>query len=276
MTILAIGQSSFLATAVQKHLEKQDSLQNWRFVSHEDALRSSVWSDDIKTVIGFACDPCVKEGVFSDFDHKLAQKAQEIGAQYIMLSSRTVYGMPEKPLTVFTEGDNLNLSLNLYGAAKRQIEDDLLNHFDNVTILRLSNIFGHEYNAAKPRFTFFGMMLKSLKEEGEIRFFMGPETEKDFLPAPIFAEYIAEVASRPETGVYNLGAGISTSAESLANFVVEGYGDGNILPNELDVIDSFVLNMDKTRGTFGLSDISPQQIQNFCIEIGKRLKKAES
>ncbi len=268
MSILVIGQSSFLAQEVQKLSVSKD----WTFLGYKEAFDKSKWPDDVNVVIGFACDPKVKEGVFSDFDHKLAKMAKEFGAFYIMLSSRAVYGVADQP-QIFKEDQKPYPDMTSYGQAKREIEDDLLKNFDNVIILRLSIIFGLEYNLQDPRQTFFGLMLKSLKEEGKINFSMSNQTYKDFLPVSVFGEHLAIIANKPKSGIYNFGSAIRTSVDDMAQWVIEGYGSGVIEPNQLAVIDNMVMDMTKTSAAYRLPSVTTEIIRQNCVAIGQCLKE---
>lgn len=269
MTILAIGQSSFLL----KEVKKLPFSKGWVFLSHTEALNKDKWPDDITVVVGFACNPKVREGRFSNFDHKLAKIAQGFGAFYIMLSSRAVYGMTDQSC-IFKEDQEPYPEITPYGQAKKEIEDDLLKSFDNVIILRLSNVFGLEYDSQNHRQTFFGLMLKSLKEEGKISFSMSHQTYRDFLPASIFGDYLAAIVQNPQSGVYNLGSGIGIPAGDIAQWVIEGYGAGVVEPNDKTIIDSAVLDMTKTFCVFGIKQPTKAEISQMCIEIGRKLKLA--
>ena len=268
MTILAIGKNAFLASAIINDPDKD----HWHFMDHQSAMSGEAWSQDIETVVNFAYDPVIQKGEFSELDRLLAKKAQEVEAQYIMLSSRAVYGVPPKPFELI-ESANPYKKMTPYGHAKRLIEDDLMERFDHVTILRLSNIFGDEYQAHRERQTFFGTMLKSLKEEGGINFSMSALTQRDFLPLDNFSQWLGIIANNPVPGVFNLGAGFGTACGDIAYWLMEGYGDGRLNNTEDDVIDSFVLDMAKTRGTYTLPPIYMREIRESCMAIGRRLKE---
>ena len=267
MSTLVIGQSSFLA----KSLQDNGTTQKWQFLGHKDALTPENWPKDIKTVINCAYDPKIRDGETSDFDLNLAQIAQNREAAYIMLSSRAVYGVPPEPSTLTEEHPTFETILP-YGHAKKKIEHELLSKFGNVTVLRLSNIFGFEYSATKPRNTFFGIMLKNLKEKDTIGFNMSPMTQRDFLPANVFCDHLAIIADSPKAGIYNLGAGFGTAVSDIANHVIEGYGQGSLNTPEGKIIDSFVLDMSKTNAAYHLGTINHEDIYKACFEIGQKLK----
>ncbi len=268
MSILAIGQSSFIA----REVKKQDKSNAWSFLSHLDSVDNNQWPDDISAVVNFACPPEVRAGEFSDFDRNLAQKAQERGVPYVMLSSRTVYGVAEEPM-LFVENQEPQTLMTPYGAAKKRIEDDLRDRFDHVTILRASNIFGFEYSQQQPRKTFFGQMLRNLKEQGEINFNMSPMTRRDFIPVEIFAQNLMVIAKAPKAGIYNLGSGLGASAGDIASWVMEGFGNGALLSSDQGIIDSFTLDMTKTRTDYGLEMLAVEDIKRFCVGVGRELQK---
>jgi nucleoside-diphosphate-sugar epimerase len=267
MKALFIGQSSFLANAIHT---AENTVEHYS-LGHEKALLAGNWPHNANVVINFATEPRVRDGSFSNLDHKYARIAKERGAAYIMLSSRTVYGIPEDPAE-FLEQTPPHKTMLPYGHAKRLIEEDLIQNFDHVTILRLSNIFGFEYNPNQPRPTFLGVMLKNLKESGTITFNMSSQTQRDFLPVSIFTDWLNIILRDPQPGIYNLGAGFGTAVGDIAKWVIEGYGTGRLKNTKPDVIDSFVLNMAHTRKTYSLPRLYSDNIRTACLDIGKKLK----
>lgn len=268
MSILVIGKSAFLAQALQNIAE----LDNWHLMSHQEALDPAKWPKGLTSVINFAYDPIIIEGQYSDLDHQFAKIAAKHEAAYIMLSSRAVYGISTKP-TILTEKQNFFDLVTPYGHAKRLIEKDLQENFDNVTILRLSNIFGFEYLPDKPRDTFFGMMLTNLKEKNTINFSMNGLTQRDFLPLANFTKNLTLIAGTPKSGIFNLGAGFGVSCGDIAQWVIEGYGDGILSSEEGGITDSFVLDMMNTNAAFGLDTINTSDIKHACVKIGQQLKE---
>lgn len=268
MSILVIGKSAFLAQS----LKALDIAKVSHFIGHQTALNTQQWPKGTHCVINFACAPTVREGIFSNLDHQFAQKAADIGAHYVMLSSRAVYGTGSE-LRKFTEDQQLPVKkITPYGQVKQQIEQDLLESFDNLTILRLSNIFGFEYEANKTRRTFMGTLLKSLKEEGHIHLKISPDTKRDSLPVDIFAHWLSLILQNPKSGIFNIGAGFGTRLGDIAQWVIEGYGKGDILTPRNETYDNYVLDMNKTRAAFSLPPIEKKLIKQRCIEIGKNLK----
>ena len=267
MSILVIGQSAFLAQSLQSIARSDD----WLFMDHQSALDSGKWPEGVRSVINFACDPIIQQGEYSDLDHKYAKIAQEHDASYIMLSSRAVYGLPEKPATLTEKQDFFDL-VTPYGHAKRLIEKDLQENFDNITILRLGNIFGFEYSVDKTRDTFFGIMLQNLKEKNVINFSMSTLTKRDFLPIEVFAQNLTLIADAPKTGVFNLSSGFGTNVGDIAQWVIDGYGDGTLEAEEGKIIDSFVMDMNKTNSTYSLENTDTNNIKQACIKIGEKLK----
>lgn len=268
MTILVIGASSFLAQSLQ-NLVKNDS--KYCFLGYRDSSNLNKWPESVSCVVNFACDPVVREGKYSDFDHQCAKHAMTKGAHYIALSSRTVYGRSSEHQT-YTENSNFGDDVTPYGAAKRLIETDLLENFDSITILRPSNVFGFEYSPSNLRATFFGAMLKSLKEEGYITLDIAGTTERDFLPVDILAQYIRQIVEQPQTGIFNIGSNIAIPLKNIAEAVIEGYGSGEVKVTSMDQYDGFALNTEKARLAFDIRPITKQQILDECLKIGRQLK----
>ncbi len=269
MSILVIGQSSFLA----KSLKNTSISGECRFADYNTAKTSGVWKQGLKTVINFAHDPIAsQQGDFSSLDNLYASKAEQIGAHYIMLSSRAVYGLSPQHDTFDEESGWLDKVTN-YGASKRLIEKDLQARFNNITIIRPTNIFGSEYAQDKPRKTFFGTMLSSLKESGTITFDIAPETFKDFLPLNSFSNALTKILKNPKSGAYNLGSGTSISINEIAQTVIEGYGEGEIIYSPpFKEGDSFGVNIDKIKQDYKIETTAKEPILNAVYEIGSQLR----
>lgn len=273
MSVLVIGKNAFLAQA----LKQQKKAENWLFWTHEQAVTADRWPDGVRCVINFAYDPVILNGGFSDLDQCFAGKARDIGAHYIMLSSRTVYGR-RHDLHHIREGDAPAVDITPYGQAKRDIEERLQAKFaDNVTILRLSNVFGMEYRVGHPRRSFFGQMLKSLKEEEQICFDIAPSTCRDFLPLSFFTRSLISIAAPKagayKAGVYNLGSGHGISVDAIAKWVLHGYGRGGVVYSDrAKVEDQFILDITKAQNDFDVICPGLADIRRICIEIGQNLR----
>lgn len=264
MTVVAVGKSAFLARAV-----RDKSPQGWIFLSHADALKDTSWTKTATTVVNFAFSPALRTNEYDtseDIDSKLAALSP---AHYIMVSSRAAYG-PATGDFGLRETQEAKPS-TLYGRNKLKIELSLEKMLDSrLTILRLSNVFGHE----RGRNTFFGRALSGLAEHRTITFDMNPAQQRDFLAAWHFAGALIKIAANPAPGLFNLGAGYATPCSDIASWLIEGYGEGKLQVNDTGKEDQFWLDMTKTRAAYGISTISAAMLRQDCIACGKALRNS--
>lgn len=268
MTIIVVGKSSFLAQSVKAHPLCAD----WVFLSHKEALSDPQWLDEAECVINFSFPPAFKTQGYdakNDTDTLLAGMIREHPLiHYIMLSSRMVYSESEDN-PGFKEGQTEHPS-SLYGQAKLTVENSLLSILgkEHLTILRLSNIFGHELG----RHTFFGTALTTLLNEKKIFMDIAPDNERDFLAVWHFTEALVKIARNPVPGLYNLGTGFGTGCGLIAQWLIEGYGEGELIITNTSKRGQFWLNMQKTRTAFGLEEITADILQKDCIECAQNLR----
>jgi nucleoside-diphosphate-sugar epimerase len=171
-----------------------------------------------------------------------------------------------------SETDNVGEADTIYGRNKALSECAVLAALGGrALVLRLSNVFGYEYNSAKPRRTFLALMLSNLRNAGVIRFDMRPNTRRDFIPAEICAQHFIEALECRLNGVYNLGGGLPVACGEIAGWVMEGSGGGRLISTQNDVRDEFFLNMDKWHARFPAS-INMTVLKDYAIELGRRLK----
>lgn len=265
MTVVAVGKSSFLAGAL-----RATQPPNWIFLSHRDALASTGWIDNASCIVNFSYSPALRSGEYDaaeDIDLKLASLVSNRPVHYIMLSSRAAYG-PATGDGRLREGQEENPS-TAYGRNKLATERALREIIGGrLTVLRAANIFGHE----KGRKTFFGLSLSGLAERGVISFDMNPAQRRDFLSAWRFADALKKIAAKPVAGLFNLGAGFGTPCEKIAQWLIEGYGSGIIEVKDSGKTDSFWLDMNHTHATFGIPDVTTDDLRQDCISCGAKLK----
>lgn len=269
MTILVIGQSSFIARALKHNPKTND----WTFIDHQDWENSPEWQKNPSCVINLALDSAVRTGNYSDLDLRIGQKAQEQGGHFIAISSRAVYGTPDKGrMARFSEDMPLTSKTSKYGQAKRLIEESLFKRLDRkkLTILRPSNIFGMEYDTDTPRKTFFGQMLRDLKQNDKIHFDMAGVTRRDFMPVEHFVDILVDIATSPKGGTYNIGAGFGVPCGDIAQWIIQGFGSGELTETK-GIKDSFEMDIRKLSADYGFEPISLKTLEKRCIEIGKEL-----
>lgn len=268
MTIVAIGKSSFLAQEIKKNSLSKE----WLFLSHQEALSETSWLDKAHILINFSFPPHFRELGYdtqSDIDRSLALLIDKRPIHYIMLSSRMVYG--QSPDNFSIKENQKTAPNNLYAEAKEKIEKTLQSILktDGLTILRLANIFGLEYG----RTTFFGRMINSLIKEKKIIFDMSAETKRDFLPVDKFSDVLMRITSEPKSGIYNVGSGFGTECSAIANWLIDGYGQG-----QLEVLtplprDQFSLDVSKLQRIYSVPIMTPALLKDAAISYGKKLKE---
>jgi len=270
--VLVIGRSSFLARGfIDAH-----GADGIRHAAWADVARPEIF-DGIGCVVNFALDPRYMREAYDpdlDCDRALAEaigRAQADGrmpadAHVVMISTRKVYGPAGDQPLVETR---VPAPQDAYGRNKLVTEQLLQDRFGpNLTILRLSNIFGFE--DLPGRRTFLGLLLRSLREEGVIRYDVSPFTVKDFLPAEAFAAALVKVVRARPGGLFNIGSGVPLEAGWLAMWILEGYGRGSLSITDPSIRDAFTMDVQKFVARFG-PIAGRDDIRAACLAIGRRL-----
>jgi dTDP-4-dehydrorhamnose reductase/UDP-glucose 4-epimerase len=220
-------------------------------------------------VIGFARHPLLGREDYDpramDPDLRLAERIAACDIDYVMLSSRKVYGPSAKALAETAP----TAPQDLYGRHKLAAEQALRARLGpRLTILRLSNVFGYERGPA--RRTFMAQLLDGLAREGRIRFDMSPFTARDFLPVEACARVLAQIVAEPPGGVLNVGSGIALPAGRVALWVLEGYGRGELVIERPEERDAFVLDVGELTRGYG-APCTYDELRESCLELGRRL-----
>lgn len=270
MKVVVVGQKSFIARALQARPETAA----WRFVDWRQALQEEQWLQGADCLINCAFDDALKREPYSaarDIDLLLAERLLErTDVHYLMLSSRMAYGPA-------LQGGRLAESqpcdpLSLYGAAKLRSEQALAAVLrERLTVLRLSNVCGYELEPG--RRSFFAMASHSLVEDGRIVLDMSPFIERDFLPVEVLASWLPRIVARLQPGLFNLGAGQGTPTGRIAQWLIEGYGSGQLLVTDLREYDGFWLDMQRSREAFGLDGVTQEFLRQYCCALGARLRE---
>lgn len=269
MGVVVIGVGSFIAAALRARPETAA----WRFVGHAEALADDTWLAGRDVVINCAFDSRLKREPYDpahDVDLVLAARVrQRASVRYVMLSSRMAYG-PAGPDGRLAENREPR-PVHPYGVAKLETERRLAALLgERLTVLRLSNVFGYELISG--RANFFAMALRGLHERGRIVFDMSPFVERDFLPVERLAEQLAQVVGRLQPGLYNLGAGAAVPTGRIAQWLIEGYGEGELLVTRMREHDGFWLDITAARAAFGVVGVDATQLRSNCVALGRRLR----
>jgi UDP-glucose 4-epimerase len=261
--LLVVGAGSFIA----RHFLAA-SAEPVRAVGH-DAIENPDLLGGVGRVISFARHPLLGSDDYRpetmDPDVRLAERVAGRGIDYVMLSSRKVYGpsarrLAETDPTAPQEG---------YGRHKLAAERALRVRLGpRLTILRLANVFGYERGPA--RRTFLSQLLDSLAAESRIRFDMSPFTARDFLPVEACARVLARIVAAPPGGVLNVGSGIALPTGRLALSVLEGYGRGELVIERPEEHDAFVLDVAELTRRYD-PPCTWEELREACLELGRRL-----
>ncbi|MFN3930147.1 MAG: NAD-dependent epimerase/dehydratase family protein [Brevundimonas sp.] len=237
------------------------------------AVEDVVEEGDVVT--NCALTPAYRIGPYDpavDLERQTAEIARRRGARVLMLSTRKVYR--DNVQWGAREDDPLQFDGAGYGPNKARTEAWIRAALgDSALIVRLSNIFGFEYEAGGGgRRSFFGQMLFRLKHEGEIVFDMSPATRRDFISVDETARALIGAVAAGAGGVFNLGSGRAVGCGEIADAVISGYGEGR-LRSVGNVRDEFFLDISKWSSTFGCA-VKPADSVDVAWEFGRRLRYA--
>lgn len=268
MSVVVVGQNSFLA----RHVKEHPGAKNWTFISHA-AARDPASFESATCVINFALHDDVRRGIVtpeSDLDSAIAQLLANANTRYILISTRAVYGISQHADGRLSE-DDAPAPASPYGQGKFKIEKNVSAILppEKLAVLRLGNIFGFE--ATPGRSTFFAMALNKLRDQGVIEYDIDPSVKRDFLPASLFADLLIRICTRFKGGTYNLGSGFGTETGKIAEWVMEGYGGGRLVAKPDEIKDAFWLDMQKTNEAFNLPVVTEEDIAAACRSIGRAL-----
>ena len=266
--IILVGGRSFIA----KHVREEAARRGHEPISlsHDEPLDSVICNSDV--VVNFSLNPEYRDGIYApdtDFDLRTALACRRVGASFVMLSTRRVYPAAER--WDASESSPAGGDETGYGKNKARTEAAVRDTLGGkVTILRLSNIFGFEYDLTATRRTFFAQALTSLRNTGLIVLDIDARTRRDFLPVEKCASAIVTCAEQPKSDTFNIGCGFPVACGQVALSVVNGYGRGKVVATN-DVRDEFFLNTEKWRSQFGAL-INEMELMQCCMTLGRRLQ----
>lgn len=272
MNVAVVGASSFIARA----LREQAPSCHWRYVGWREAVTSADWLQGIDCVLNCAFDNRLKYGTYCpewDIDLRLAQRLRGFDQlHYLMLSTRMVYGRP--PAGGRLHEKLLPQPVNHYGQAKWLSEQALTQLLGSrLSVLRLSNVCGYELQDGRQ--SFFALASRSLVQNNRVVLDIGAQVQRDFLPVEILAAWLARIAEAPQAGLFNLGAGQGSPCGLVGQWLIDGFGSGELQVSNPRDYDGFVLNIDKAAECYGIEGVTQTQLRDYCIALGQRLRKAK-
>jgi dTDP-4-dehydrorhamnose reductase/UDP-glucose 4-epimerase len=262
-----------IAGALRRHPLSRE----WTYLSHGQALTEPDRLLRATSVINLAFDSRLKTGPYDeafDIDLQLARRLAGRPVPYVMASTRMVYGAANGDPRLSEDMDARPTTR--YGASKLETEKRLRAILgDQLTILRLSNIFDQS-EAEGQRRSFFGLAMRTLEDENRIVFDMSPFVERDFLPAIVVAERLSAIAGRPVPGVFNLGAGFGVPTGRIAQWLIEGHGEGELVVVDLREFDAFWLDIAKAASTWQFPPFTERELRSHCQSAGAALRKVSA
>lgn len=246
MKILLTGNKGFIGKNLERRLRLSHQLitYDWKdapgfenlplssdldWVIHTGAISSTTETDTKKITeqnIQFTTDL---------FDYCVANN---INFQYS--SSASVYGTNAAE---FSESSPC-APANLYAESKLITEQYMTDLSpDNIKwqIFRYFNVFGddedHKGNQASPYFKF----KKQAREQGVIELFEHSEQYlRDFVPVELITDIHVKMLRSTESGIWNLGTGIATSFQTVAESIANAYGAAiRYIPMPLNLKDHY-------------------------------------
>ncbi|MET1080552.1 MAG: NAD-dependent epimerase/dehydratase family protein [Pseudomonas sp.] len=271
MTVVVVGRNSFIARSLRQRKETA----GWSFVRTSEALGSDQWLTGASALINCAYDPQLKSSPYNpalDVDMHLAQRVLEMpGVRYLMLSSRQVYG--PAPFSGRLQERTRARPATLYGQAKLMTEQRLSALLGpRLTVLRLSNICGFEIQEGRQ--SFFALAQRGLLERGRVTLDMSPFVERDFLPVEVLAGWLPGIVRRLRPGLFNIGAGQGTPTGRIAQWLIEGFGGGELVVSQLREHDPFWLDIGAATQAFAIAGCGQAQLRDYCRALGRRLGEA--
>lgn len=247
MSTIVIGKNSFLAS----HLEDLPSAAGWEFLTHDEAIARPNALKSANVIVNCAFHPDLTAEEYDadkDIDFAIVSLIQNSDTHYIMMSSRMVYG--KAPDDLMLSEDTAPKPVTTYGRNKLTIEQTLQDILPakRLTILRMGNIFGYE----PQRSSFFGAMITSLQETGEIHFDIAPDSQRDFLSVWAWAEYMEQVIHKPIGGIFNVGSGFGTTPQELADALIDEAKKGKAVFNGNSFDGQFILEISEFLKSYGL------------------------
>lgn len=161
-----------------------------------------------------------------DATKELFDLSQQYNIPFIFASTAAVYG-------------NNGTPLNLYAESKLRCEEYINNR---AVILRLFNVYGYDESHKGRMASTIYHWYHQLQTDKKIKLFYGSHWySRDFIYIEDVCSVIDFFASNYRTGIYDIGTGISTSFEILADNLIEimGYGSKEYIHMPKDLVSQY-------------------------------------
>jgi dTDP-4-dehydrorhamnose reductase/UDP-glucose 4-epimerase len=264
--LLVVGRGSFLA----REFLASGHAEGARTVAHVQADDARVY-DGVRCVINVAFAPALHDAAYDpalDVDAVVAKHAVARRIHYVMMSSRRVY---QRAMQWNASEAAPAIGLDAYGRNKLRIESALRELLgERLTVLRPGNVVGYEPIPGRMR---FGAYLQNqLLETGRIRLTVHPTVRRDLVPVDFFCRVLGAACSRRISGTFNVGAGHATEVGRAAEWLIEGFGAGDLLTEGAQGGDDFQLDSSRLAAVFGLA-CPADALERTMRDAGRRLGK---
>ncbi len=256
---LVIGKTSFIAKELAK-LEDFD-IVGYNNIHHVDFSKYDC-------VVNCALNPTFKTQPYDqekDVDYQMAKLSYESGCNYVMLSTRKVYGS-YADLRTFTEESQTN-PFDFYSENKLISEYKIQKEFgDKSVIVRGSNLFGFELG----RQSFMGFCMNQLISDSKIVFTISEHVKRDFIDIGTSCMLLDSISKRKLTGIYNLSSNYGLEIGKVAKYLIRGYGAGEFLCTSDVMKEQFIIDNNKLTKELNIST-QPLYITNIIRKLGEEL-----
>jgi len=258
--ILLVGKNSFICKQLLIDLSMVNYVDCISFHNLGDVVYN-----DYDYIINCAIHPDYRSQPYSynnDIDLKISRK---FSGYFIMFSSRKVYGS-NNDLLYYTEDSPINPN-DHYGLNKSFTENTIKSERNKNIILRASNVFGLEYQ----RKSYMGFLMNQLKDSGNIEIDVSPYTIRDFICVQDVSKIVNLIVEKEIEGTYNLSSGYGEMVGSTAEYLIKGYGRGNLVSKSKERRDQFILDNKKLLTALNV-DIE-FNIKDQMMNLGEQLCK---
>jgi len=189
-------------------------------------------------------------GSFNVYDACLKNKVERV----VYSSTSSIYGNPS---SIPVSEDDRKSFLSFYSASKFSGEvyaKAFYEVFDlPVTIIRYSNVYGYNQAPSNPYCGVIGKFIDQALKAEPLRIHGDGEQTRDFtfIDDAVQATIAAAVYEKGIGNIYNIGTGVETSVNRLAELIVEITGSDvaveHIDKRDIDNIRRRVVNIERTR-----------------------------
>lgn len=261
MKITVLGSTGFIGSNISEKL-LETGIDVYKPQKNED-----LQGKDLGSIVY-----CV--GLTSDFRTKLRETV-EAHVSYLLsiinsckfdyiiyLSSTRIYGSSENTF----EDSNLSVtpqsSNDLYNISKIMGESILFNTVEKSCILRLSNVYGNDFNSG----VFLSSIIRDALDHKEIFLRTSLDSEKDYILVDDVVKVVLQFLEHKYCGIYNVASSINTSNQELVSRIQDLTGCSLKVAKNSPSIKFPVINIDKLKSVV---NFQPQDIKCTLKNIVK-------